>query len=429
MKMVTLATLIIAAAAAVSMLWLFPRENGAQASTTTTIGIDVDPTGSSAVSLGPVDTCVQVSAGSTFQVDVFIDGILPVNQTPNVEDVAGYNYFFTYPVGWTVEAKDHLSYFLSAATGSGAFDALSDAAGESDGSYIAVVSDLGTAETCGDYCEGVLGRYTLAVPAGTTSDVYELALSSVKVKNSQVPPKDQFDPPRDWGVGADNDSDGAIDEDLILDGNSGYGLVAVGVPCPAATPLPTGTPTPGLSPTPALSPTPGLSPTPAPGELTQGWNYVCHLGPEEPIEDGLAGIAQDVLAVYRLAGSGGYDGWFPDRPDISTITTLHPYDALFISMANPNSWVRQPSEPPLTSVGLTQGWNGVCYSGQTKETAIATASISEKVAVAYVLAPTHAWQRFVPGRSDISDLGELGQFTAILLLVSDQEGAQWTFDP
>jgi hypothetical protein len=184
-----------------------------------------------------------------------------------------------------------------------------------------------------------------------------------------------------------------------------------------------------LSPTPTPSSSPGPSPTPAPGELTAGWNYVCYLGPDESIEASLAGMAQDVLAVYRLAGSGGYDEWFPGRPDISTITTLHPYDALFVSMANPAGWVQQPSEPPPASAGLTQGWNSVCYGGQTKETAIATAGISEKIAVAYVLAPTHAWQRFVPGRSDISDLEELRQFTAILLLVTDQEGAQWTFDP
>jgi len=84
--------------------------------------------------------------------------------------------------------------------------------------------------------------------------------------------------------------------------------------------------------------------------------------------------------------------------------------------------------PPAT-VQLVQGWNGVCYSGQTKGAEAATAGIDGQFTILYDLEPDQHWKRFVPGRPDISDLGELRRFAALLLLVTESGGAQWAFDP
>ena len=199
----------------------------------TTVGIDMGTAGNTATSLGTVDVCARIDAGSSGAIDVFIDNVLQVGHTSNVADLAGFNYFFTYPAGWSITAKNHL-FLINAAGGSSGSDSLSTTVPDSDGSYTSVVSDFGTAETNPPYTQGVLGRYTLSVPAGTSAGLYYLGLNSVRIKNSQLPAKEQFDPPRDWGVGVNNDADGATDEDLIKDKLSTpiYGMVSVGQDCP-----------------------------------------------------------------------------------------------------------------------------------------------------------------------------------------------------
>jgi hypothetical protein len=199
-------------------------------------------------------------------------------------------------------------------------------------------------------------------------------------------------------------------------------LTATTIPSPTETATPPVTPT--ATPTP--KPTPTASPTP--GGLVAGWNHVCYIGPSQNIQDALANISQDVLAAYRL-GAEGYNKWFPDKPDISTITTLSPYKPLFLLLASNAAWPQQPSGPPPAATPLVQGWNSVCYTGETKDVESATQGISGQFAVLYVLAPNGSWQRFVPGRPDVSDPVQIGRFTSVLILVTEAGGTQWPFDP
>jgi len=197
-------------------------------------------------------------------------------------------------------------------------------------------------------------------------------------------------------------------------------------PTATATPSPTPTLTPTPMPTPTLTPTPTA--TPVPTDLVAGWNHVCYVGPSQDIEDALADISEDVLAVYRL-GAQGYDKWFPAKPDVSTITTLSPYEPLFLLLASSAAWSQQASGSPSAVTPLVQGWNSVCYAGEPKDVESATQGIGGQFAVLYVLAPGQGWQRFVPDRPEVSDPVQLGRFASVLLLVTEAGGTQWSFEP
>jgi len=45
-------------------------------------------------------------------------------------------------------------------------------------------------------------------------------------------------------------------------------------------------------------------------------------------------------------------------------------------------------------------WNSVCYTGQPKAVAEATAAISGEFSVLYMLSTTEGWIRYVPGNPD-----------------------------
>lgn len=203
-------------------------------------------------------------------------------------------------------------------------------------------------------------------------------------------------------------------------------------PSPSPSPSPTETATPTASPTASPTPTATASPTPtatpSPTDLVAGWNHACYVGPSGDIEDALGGISQDVLAAYRLRAEG-FDKWFPAKPDVSTIETLSAYEPLFLLSAANAAWLQQPSDSPPAVTPLSQGWNSVCYAGEPKDVESATQGIDGQFAVLYVLAPGQGWQRFVPGRPDLSDAIQLSRFASVLILVTEPGGSQWAFDP
>jgi hypothetical protein len=202
---------------------------------------------------------------------------------------------------------------------------------------------------------------------------------------------------------------------------------------PTATPTPSSTPTatatPSPTPTATATPTPTPTSTPTPADLATGWNQLCYLGLSQGIEDALANISQNVLAAYRLRPDQGYDKWFPNRPDISSISTLSPYQSLLLLLAGGTSWPQQPSNPQPPSTSLVRGWNSVCYAGETQDMPAATQSIEGQFAVLYALGSNQVWQRFVPSRPEISNLTQLSRFASILILVTQEGGAQWSFGP
>lgn len=171
-----------------------------------------------------------------------------------------------------------------------------------------------------------------------------------------------------------------------------------------------------------------------PGELltvslTLGWTHACHVGIEQPVDVALADVLRDVLAVYRLRPDQGYDRWFAGRPELSTLTSLNPNDALLILMGASATWVQELPEIPAAGVTLTQGWNSVCYAGQTKAVELATAGIDGQFSVLYSLGANQSWRRYVPSRPELSTIMVIDQNSALLILKSTPGSVTWSFQP
>lgn len=195
-----------------------------------------------------------------------------------------------------------------------------------------------------------------------------------------------------------------------------------------STPTDTPTPTPPPAPTstPGPSPTPVPTPPPSPGVI---WRQSCYLGSAQAASDALAADTGDVLAAYRLRADQGYDRWFLGRPELSTMTALDSYEALFLLMSADATWDQQPSGTPPSSADLVFGWNNVCYAGEGKDTSTAMAGVEGQFVVVYSLAEDQTWRRFIADRPEVSNLSQLDPFTPVLVLVTQSDGLEWVFEP
>jgi hypothetical protein len=159
--------------------------------------------------------------------------------------------------------------------------------------------------------------------------------------------------------------------------------------------------------------------------MAPGWNYECYVGESRPTEEVLAAAAGRVNAAYRLGVGGGFDRWFPNLPEISTLSTVNPGDTLFVLTSDPFLWIQAASDA-ASAADLAQGWNGVCYLGESGPVQAATLGVDVPYSVVYSLAG-QTWQRFVLGRPEVSNLGQLAKFTPVLILVG--ESGRWDFSP
>jgi hypothetical protein len=391
------------------------------------VGFDMNPTGNTCpdncratsgdpphcidsddCTLGSIDSCVEVSAGDVLQFDVFLNGL------PEGDSILGFGYtIYGFPGTLTAQTHEDGTVNLIAQPGASILNFSDPPPTTGPGPHGASMGDMGAAEFNPPFTKGVLGRYTLDV-TGVSAGVYGMTLGNVLIGNQ---------PANELCLlyGCD-----------ILDASSSpqyYGAIAVDVACGSAPPIITPTPTPTPTPTATVTPTLTPAPTPTPPDLVAGWNHTCYVGADLPISQALADLGASVLAVYRLRPDQGYDKWFPNRLDISTITTVSPYEALFMLMANDAVWPQEPGAASPTGLDLAQGWNSACYCGQTRDVQSATASIAGQYGVLYLLAPGQGWKRFIPARPEISNLAELQRFAAVLVLVSQPEGARWVFDP
>jgi hypothetical protein len=80
-------------------------------------------------------------------------------------------------------------------------------------------------------------------------------------------------------------------------------------------------------------------------------------------------------------------------------------------------------------VTLTQGWNSVCYAGQTEAVELATAGIEDQFSVMYSLGANQSWRRYIPGRPDVSTIMVVDQNRALLILKGTPGDATWSFQP
>ncbi len=206
---------------------------------TLTIGVDADPTGNTATSLGSITPCLSVSNGDTFQVDIFVAG---------VNDLLAWETYLFYDTSIINIVDRDVSMFQAANSGSNVFDA-SEGLPDIDGQYGIAAVDLADPPSP-DSGSGVLARLTLeAIGTG----VSPLSLSATDIDGDGT--MDLGPWLRDLEAEPISDSNG----DIFFDGPIANAEIRVGDNCPDVTPEPL--PSPTLSPS---SPTPEPSPSSSP---------------------------------------------------------------------------------------------------------------------------------------------------------------------
>jgi hypothetical protein len=161
--------------------------------------------------------------------------------------------------------------------------------------------------------------------------------------------------------------------------------------------------------------------------LGGGWNHVCYIGAQQALPEALGQIASSVQALYSFREGGALDRWFPGRPEVSTISSLTPFEPLLMLVDTSVDWVQSGDQAAPEVVEIQQGWDAICYEGKSRETSEALDAVDGNIAIVYSLVPGQGWLRFVPGRADISNLDRLEPHQALLVLVNDAAGATWRF--
>jgi len=133
----------------------------------TAMGIDANPSAApanTATSLGSIETCISVTSGAAFDVDVFVDRI------PDGRDLAGFNYFLKFDSSKLQINRTDYNMLLASQPRSNVLDAGERTMPDTDGSLGVVAADItgaASAEPAGS--RGVLARYQLqAVGSGTS---------------------------------------------------------------------------------------------------------------------------------------------------------------------------------------------------------------------------------------------------------------------
>lgn len=231
---------VLLAAAMLAAVILHGGESMAQ--TRTSIGVDANPADSTATSLGPIDSCVSVSTGDTFDVDIFVK---------DVTDLLAWEVYFTYDSS-IVNIVDHdVEMFQAGNEGSNVFD-LSEVLPDLDALYLLAAADLGD-PPAPDSGSGVLARLTLkAVGPG--------------ISPARVSPIDfNNDGTMDLGPFLNDlhgDPIGDADNDGLFDGQISAAQIAVDTACPPGTVAPTATRV-AASPSPTSPASPTAATTPA----------------------------------------------------------------------------------------------------------------------------------------------------------------------
>ncbi len=164
--------------------------------------------------LGSIETCVAVpSGGGTIEFDVYMDNF------PVGDDLLSFSYHLdekhSNPVG-NITARNEQTVGINITEddpGSSTMS-MSDPLGPVI-SYDGAIADMAVAESNPPFTQGTLGRYTVNVAA--PDGIYGLTLDTVKMANSGLPPEKLC--AEKYGCN-------------VIDANDGYGLIAVGVPCP-----------------------------------------------------------------------------------------------------------------------------------------------------------------------------------------------------
>lgn len=197
----------------VGVLMTVGPEVGYSQEPATSLGIDADPTGNSADSLGSRDDCISVNQGDTFDVDVTIE---------DVSELLAWEAFLTYDPDVVEVLERDVELFQAADGVSTVFD-VSQSTPDSDGTYGLGAVDIADPEAP-DSGSGVLARLTLKAKGPGSSP---LALPLMDLNEDTVPDRG----PTLKDVAGELIGDET--EDGLFDGPVSDAEVLVGSPCPA----------------------------------------------------------------------------------------------------------------------------------------------------------------------------------------------------
>jgi hypothetical protein len=144
-------------------------------------------TGNTSSALGPVDGCIQISAGNSFTIDVTVQGVPPhnTNGTPTpADDIGGiiaHSYTLAYPSGvLTITSKTVADSGINilARNNVSPNDLLDagDSVPDSNGAFQRAVLDTGNAVP--ESGSGALERLTISSSGGAPTGVYSLQLTA-----------------------------------------------------------------------------------------------------------------------------------------------------------------------------------------------------------------------------------------------------------
>lgn len=186
------------------------------------IGIDTNTEGNGPLSLSPISSCVSVSVGDTFDVDVFVE---------NVEQLLAWEFYIEFDADVVAIVGRNVEMILASNPGSSVLD-VSSPLPNRDGLYRAAAADTSDPPTP-DSGSGVLVRLTL--------EAHSPGLADLELIREDI----DGDGLVDLGPllrDIDGVAMGDTNEDAIFDGPVANARVAVGQPCPDVTPEPSPSP-------------------------------------------------------------------------------------------------------------------------------------------------------------------------------------------
>jgi len=364
---------------------LVVRAPGAPASSIV-IAVDMMPEGNSATSLGPIEACLSVSSGDTFDVDVIVT---------DVQELAGFQVRLNFdPQVVQIEGRQ-ADFFLS----EGGLEAGDTNFPVTSGSWY-----YGYTNLPGRSGSGVLVRITLkALASGSTK--LSLPLGSLDTA--------------------------LVDSSLSYVAIEGVmeGTIRVGSECTPEETTPTVVPvTPEPSPTPSPMPTPESKGQLQNCPLPNRWSIGVWSGPDHvPTADALATCTGVVLeAAYWLdPESQSWWRYFPRRPEISNLGALDDMQGVIalgsasmaasaagLGPANGNAF--QLVNCPQPGKWVISTWDGPNSTAIGQ--AVGTCPDTSVAAVYWLDPQTQGWLRYVAGRPDITSLTTIDAMQGILTL-------------
>ena len=183
------------------------RSHVAEAQLDTIVGVDANPAGNTATSLGTINSCISVNLDDVFYIDVIVMDVTNLNS---------YDGSFRFD-GSIVEVTGvDVQYLLATAPGSAVTD-YSGSVPNNSGSFQVSAYDYGQVPESG---EGVLARLEItATGAGTSKANFDLRPDDYEISGVQL-----FD---ENGIAI-----GDLDGDDYFDGTALSAEIAVDQPCP-----------------------------------------------------------------------------------------------------------------------------------------------------------------------------------------------------